>query len=127
MQIKGRLNHASELGKPGFGEAPENFNAVDMRLPSDKFIFSMIHSDMFPVSQVDPSVIPSPSVRVNNALQINTSPDNALEGITATIRHNFSVDLVLSLEYAKDDCFAVSTPSTLAFDTTGTRKSKKIS
>ena len=119
MQIKGGLIHASELGKPGFGEAPETLNAADMGLPSNKFVFPVVHSEMFLVSQIDQSVISSPSVRVNDALQVDASPDNALESITTTIRHNFSVDLSLSFEYAKDDCFAVSAPSSLAFYTTG--------
>ena len=91
MQVAGGLVHASELGKPGFGKAPETLNAVDMRLPSNKFVFPMVHSEMFLVSQIDQSIISSPSIRVNNALQVNTSPDNALEGVPTAIRHNLSV------------------------------------
>ena len=112
--------HASELGKPGFGEAPETFNAVDMGLPSNKFIFPVVHPEMFPVSQIDQPVVSSPPVRVNDGLKVNTSPDDALESITTTVRYYLSVDFALPLEYAKDDCFAVSASSTLAFNTTGT-------
>ena len=92
MEIKGGLIHASELGKPGFVEAPEALNAVNMGLSSNEFVFPMIHSEMFLVSQFDQPVISSPPVRVNNALQVNTPPDNGLESITATVRYNLSVD-----------------------------------
>jgi len=119
VQIKGGLIHASELGKPGFGETPEALNAVDMGLPSNEFVFPMINSEMLLVSQVDQSVISSPPVRVNDALQVDAPPDNALESITTTVGHNLSVDLAVSLEYAKDDGFAISAPSSLAFDATG--------
>ena len=68
MQEKGCRAHSSEPGQPGFGEAPEAFNTVDMSLASDELIAAMIDSQVLAITNIDQAVVATPAVRIYDAL-----------------------------------------------------------
>lgn len=78
MQIESRFGHASELGQSHFGNAPEVFNAVDVRRFCSEFIFSMLHSVMLFVTQVHQAVVTAPPVGMDGAFEIHLTPDHRL-------------------------------------------------
>ncbi len=78
MKIKGLFVNAFKSMKPDFGEAPECFNAVDMRLPSNEFALAMMHSEMFLVADINKSVVASPAITMNDAANIHFASDNGL-------------------------------------------------
>lgn len=78
MEIKGLFVDAFETMESDFGEAPECFDAVDMRLASNEFALAMVHSEMFFVPDIHKSVIASPSITVNNASCIDLTSNNGL-------------------------------------------------
>lgn len=78
MEIKSLLVNAFESMKPNFGEAPECFDAVDMRLPPNKFTLAMVHSEMFLVADIHESVVASPAITMNDAANIHFTSDNGL-------------------------------------------------
>ena len=52
MQIERVLAHASKLGEPGFGNAPEAFDAVDVVISLGKFILAMVDTKVLVVSHI---------------------------------------------------------------------------
>ncbi len=67
-----------------------------MRFTSDKFILAMMHSEMLIVANVYQTIIASPSIRMDYAVDINTTPYNALQRHGFDIRNNFCIDFSLS-------------------------------
>jgi hypothetical protein len=49
VQIEGVLAYASKLGEPGFGDAPEALDAVDVVVTLGKFILAVVDTKVFVV------------------------------------------------------------------------------
>ena len=93
------LIHTSEPVQPGFGKAPEAFNAIDVGSTSDKFILPMINTQVLAIADIDQAVITAPTIRIDDAIQGNTAPDNSLvRGFTA-VWDDLGVDTTVTLEY----------------------------
>ena len=113
------LIHTSEPVQPGFGKAPEAFNAIDVGSTSDKFILPMINTQVLAIADIDQAVITAPTIRIDDAIQGNTAPDNSLvRGFTA-VWDDLGVDTTVTLEYPKDSRLAECATSPFAFDSTG--------
>mgnify|MGYP006987148843 CR=1 FL=1 len=114
MQIEGTLAHASKLGKPHLGYAPEVLNAIDMRLPGDEFIPAMVHPVMPFIPQINKTIIGAEPVTVNDAVQGYLPTYNGLESLPGAIRNNLRKDLSLPFQDSKDRCFTSSSTTSLA-------------
>ena len=111
--------HTSKPIQSGFGKAPEAFNAVDMCSASDELILSVIHPQMLAVADIDQAVVTPPAIGIDNAIQGDTSSDNALERGFTAVGDDFSVDITVAFEDAKDRRLAESTTASFAFDASG--------
>ena len=60
VKIEGRRTHASETCQTGFGESPEAFDPVDMGVTGYKLVLSVVYPEVFPVSDVDQTIITAP-------------------------------------------------------------------
>ena len=106
VQMKSWLRHTTESTKSGFGITPAAFNSIDMRLSIDEFIGSMLNPKVIFISQVNESIITSPSISVDDTFRIYASPDNLLQSGSPAIWDDFSVDLSVSFEDTQNDCFS---------------------
>ncbi len=116
IQNKFLFRDSIELRKPSLGIAPERLNTINMSSSISELIVAMMHPVMFVISDIYQPVIPSPSIRMNNTLRTDFAPYNALKCLFTGIRDNLCVDFSLPLEYAKDNRFARSSPSSFAWD-----------
>ena len=113
MQIKSRRVHASELGKPDLGDAPEAFDAIDMRMPSGKLISAVIDTEV-PVADIHQAVIASPAVGVDDGLRSDLAPDNGLQRGFLAIWHDLGIDMAVAFVDAEHGGLAIRSPTTLA-------------
>ena len=78
MEIKSGFVHTSEFNQSDFSIGPKRFYAVDMRLASDKFIIAVLNTEMFVVSEIDQTIVTTPTVRIYDAFDIDTTTDQCL-------------------------------------------------
>ena len=64
MKIKVWFMNASKLGRPGFGDAPEVLDAVDVVRSIREFVFAMMDAIMLLVGKIHETVIGLESIRV---------------------------------------------------------------
>lgn len=114
MKVEGALTHASELGQSHLGYSPEVLNAIDMRLPCNKFISAMVHPVMSSIPQIHQAIIRMESVTVNDTVQGYLPSYNGLERLPGAIRDDLGVDLSLPLEDAKNRGLTSSSTTSLA-------------
>jgi hypothetical protein len=55
------------------GKRPEAFYFVDVNITNGEYIIRIIDSQMFEISDINQSVIATPSVRMNHRIERNTS------------------------------------------------------
>jgi hypothetical protein len=92
MQIERFFIHTPEPGKSRFGISPKALDSIDMTFIMNKLILSMIDSKMFLVSEINESIIASPTVRMNNTLEVHATPDNRLQCGSLAVGNDFSKD-----------------------------------
>jgi len=78
VKIKGFPWNSIELCKSSFGIRPEGFNAINVAITSNKFIFTMMHTKMLFVPHVDQPIVASPAVRVDHTVEPHLASDRAL-------------------------------------------------
>ena len=78
MQIKSGFGKSPELCQTHFGNAPEVFNTVDVRLFIGEFIFAMLHPVVFFITQIHEAIIAFPPIGVDRALKVHLAPDHRL-------------------------------------------------
>jgi hypothetical protein len=81
----------------------------------------MVDPKMLLVAQINQAIIPSPSIGMNNTFWLYTPPDNGLERLSGTIRDDFSINLPIAFENAKDNRLAQCTSSSFTLNTTSTK------
>ena len=108
MKIKSLSLYAPEAYQTSFGISPKTLYAIDMAIFIGKFIVTMVDSIMFLVTEIYQTVIPSPTVRMNNTFGIHAATDDALQSDLGAIRDNLCINLPLPFEEAKNYCFSSS-------------------
>lgn len=78
MQAERLFVDAFQSMQPHFGEAPERFDAVDVRTATNEFTLAMMHPEMLFISDIHKTVIPSPAITVDDASCIYSSSNNGL-------------------------------------------------
>jgi hypothetical protein len=121
MQKEGRFAHPAEPSQSGFGITPEALDSINVRRSSGKLITAMTDPIMFFVSQVHKPFISLPAIRVNDAFLVDSPLDNGSESASLDIWDDFRVDLAISSEDAKNDCFPSSSSASMSFDTPGSK------
>ena len=105
-----------ELHQPSFRKGPEGLYAVDVAAATGEFVLPVLDPVVLLVAEIDETVVAPPTIRVDDAVQIDFAPDNVLQRGFRAIRHDLGVDLPLSLEDSKHGRFAVSPASSFALD-----------
>ena len=108
MKIKSLSLYAPEAYQTSFGISPKTLYAIDMAIFIGKFIVTMVDSIMFLVTEIYQTVIPSPTVRMNNTFGIHAATDDALQSDLGAIRDNLCINLPLPFEESKNYCFSSS-------------------
>ena len=111
VQVESMCRYAIELCQTSFCKAPEGFDAIDMPFTTGKFVIIMMHFEVLIKAKIDQSVITAPAIRVNHSIRCAMSTDNGLQCCFGAIRNNLCINLSLTLEYTKDDCFAIGAPT----------------
>ena len=79
MQFKLVLRNTFKFGKPMFRKTPKAFNAVNMvALPGRELIVAMVHTEMLFVTKVNETIVATPAICVNHALNVRLASDNCL-------------------------------------------------
>ena len=113
------LIHTTETYHPGFCKPPEPLNTVDMGAVPDKFVLPVIDPEMLSIADIDQTIVSTPAIRVDDAVERDTSPDNALQRGFAAVRDDFCIHRAIAFEDPEDGCFAERPAPSLAFDTPG--------
>ena len=116
IQMKALFFQAPKTSQASFGVPPKAFNPVDMTRATGKFIVAMIDSEMLLVPQVHQTVIPSPSIGMDDTLNVDSASYHGLKGGAAAIRYDLSIDPALPLENPEDNGLCASTSATKTFD-----------
>jgi hypothetical protein len=133
--MKGGFIHTTKPTEPCLCITPKTFNTIDMRLFLNKFIIPMVNSKMLLIAQIDQPIIPSPSIRMNDSVKLNTPPDNGLKRLSGTtgggsdqrvtfglaIGNDFSIDLSITFENTKDYRLPHRTSSSSTLNATSTK------
>ena len=61
--------HTTKSIQPGFCEASEAFNTIDMGSASDEFILAMIHSQVLTITDIDQAIVTPPAIGIDDAIQ----------------------------------------------------------
>ena len=77
----------------------------------------MFDAKMFSISDIDESIVITPSVRLDYVFHGNTTSDNGFQRGFGAVRNNFSVDFAIAFKNAKDDGFTRSTLASFPFST----------
>ena len=56
---------------------------------------------------------------MDHAVRIDSAPNDGLQCLSGTIRHDLGIDAASSLEDSKDRSFAIGAPAPFAFDALG--------
>lgn len=105
-----------EFHQAPLGKRPEGFDAVDMASAASKLVLPVMDSVVLLVAQIDEAVIAPPAIRVDDAVEVDPSPDNGLQRGLSAIRDDLGVDFSVSLEDAEDRCFAGGSTASFALD-----------
>ena len=79
MQGKGMRMGSPIFDKAGFGTSPELFDPIDMGLVFNELILSMVHSQVFSVTNIHQAIVASPAVGIDDAVQADLSSDSLLQ------------------------------------------------
>ena len=119
MQLELVASHAMKLHQPMLGIAPERLDAVDMPGDFDEFVVAVIDPKVLLQTQINPSIVGSSAIGVNDAVRIHFTPNNALQRGFEGIGDDSGIDTTASLEQTKDDGFTACATSAFASDTLG--------
>ena len=120
MQLELVASHAMKLHQPMLGIAPERLDAVDMPGDFDEFVVAVIDPKVLLQTQINPSIVGSSAIGVNDAVRIHFTPNNGLQRGFGSIGDDFGINAVVTFEQAKDDGFAIRATPAFASDTLGT-------
>jgi hypothetical protein len=121
MVIKRRSGHAVKLHESPFGIRPKGFDAVDVSSAVGKLVLSVVNTIMLLVAQINQAAVAAPGVGMDQAVRIDSAPNDGQQGLSGTIRHDLRIDRASSLEDSKDRGFAIGTPASFAFDAPGAK------
>lgn len=111
MKIKAVLLQATKFYQASFCICPETFYPINVGALIGKFIVAMLHTKMFLIAKIHKAIISTPAIRMDDAFQLNTSPDNALKSAFGAVRDYFSVNTAIAFEEAKNNGFATRSPA----------------
>ena len=95
-----------ELRQPPLGEAPEGFDAIDVRLRlAVHESLLVVHADMFVITHINETIISSPLVGGDDALGVNSAENDGTEGLSPAIGNDLRVDRPPTFKDAKDRLF----------------------
>jgi hypothetical protein len=100
MKIEVNLD-AVKLGESALGEAPERFNAIDVRAAFCKG-FALVDSHMLVVADVHQAIITRPAVGADDTLRIDPSTNDGPQGVLGAIFDDLGVNLTLSFKDPED-------------------------
>ena len=114
------LIHTTKTHHPGFCKPPEPLDTVDMGAAPDEFVLPVIDPEMLSIADIDQTIVSTPAIRVDDAIESDTSPDNALQRGFAAVRDDFCINRAIAFEDTEDGCFAERPAPSLALDAPGT-------
>lgn len=69
-----------------------------MAAATGEFVLPLLDAVVLFVAKIDETVLAPPTIGVDDAVQIDSAPDNGLQRAFCATRHDLGVDLPLSLE-----------------------------
>lgn len=113
--------HTSKTIQAGLGETPEPLDAVDMGIASDEFILSVIDPQVLVITDINQAIVTPPTVRIDDAIECDTTADNPLQRKLSAIRDDFCVNVTIGFEHAEDGRLTEGTTPSLALDNACTK------
>jgi hypothetical protein len=122
MQIERFFIHTPEPGESRFGISPKAFDSINMTFIMNKLILSMVHSEMFLVSEINEPIVASPAVRMDNTFEVHTTPDYRLQCGSLAVRNYLSKDTSIAPEDTEHNCFTESPSASFALNATSAKE-----
>ena len=113
------LIHTTETHHPGFCKPPESLDTINMGATPDEFVLPVIDPEVPAVADIDQAIVSTPAIRVDDTVERDTSPDNALQRGFTAVRDDFCVNRAIAFEDPEDGCFAERPAPSLALDAPG--------
>lgn len=108
---------AVELMHTTFGKGPEALDAVYVIRADGKLIIAMIDTQILRKTDIDQTVVATPTVGVDNYVRADFSANNGLQRGFLAIRNDLGIDPAVAFENAEDDRLAACPATTLAANT----------
>ena len=96
VQLKGRLADTSEFIEPHFCDSPKVLNAINMIRAGCKFIDTMLHTIVLPVTKVYQAVIGAKSIGIDSRVLSDFLLYNGHQRALRAVSHHLGVYLGLS-------------------------------
>jgi|GEM_PF-6277861 len=118
MQVTGCSGDTVHLVQPALSLPPQRFDALDVRLTPGTFMRPVMHPAGLVTPTVDPSVIPTPAVRMNRGVRRDTPPNHRLQRGVGAIGNDLRRDRPRALQPPPNDGFPVRPASPFPPDAT---------
>jgi len=100
VKIKESSGKSSVLSQASLGVTPKGFNSVNMVGTSRKFIFTVMHSEMAFISDINETVVSFPAICMDDAFVGDLTFDNGLQSRSGTIFKNISKNQSTAFEHS---------------------------
>jgi len=101
VQVERMSSHAVELRQPPFGKAPEALDAVDVALAAGELALVVIDPQVPGVADIDQAVVPSPAVRMHDAVEAHPAADRPQQRGFSAVGYDLGVDAAMGLVKGK--------------------------
>ena len=119
VQVERVLGYAVELLKPSLRKAPEALDPIDVIRTPRELVLIMLHPVVLCIADIDQPLVADERIGVEYALQVNTTLNDLLQGLTPDVRDDLCVDFALPLEQTEDDDFSSCTAAPTPWDPSG--------
>ena len=103
------------------GIALERLDAIDVSGAFDELVVAMIDPKVLLQTQINPSIVASSAIGVNDAVRIHFTPNNGLQRGFGSIGDDFGINAIGTFEQTKDDGFTACATSAFAPDAFGAK------
>ena len=117
MQKERRFAHSTKPPQSSFGNTPKTIDSINVRRSSNKLISPMTDPIMLLVSKIHKPFISLPTIRVDNALLVDSPLNNSPESASFDVRNDLGENFAISFVDSKNNRFSSRSTTSVTFDT----------
>jgi len=120
VQVEAMFGDAVERRKSSFGKTPKGFDSARVMFSPGELVVAMIDPEMPVKADIHQSIVATPAVGVDDAVDVSLASDNGLQYGFGGVGYDFGVNAIVVLEQAENDGLAICAVPTLTTHRSGT-------